>query len=82
VTLPSHIAPDKPKPKALEDTIKVVAQLGGKIAISWSVNAASLEEAESLPDGAQEAFEDSIGSWILKVSHGPFTLADVRTETL
>lgn len=69
VTLPTNVAPQKPKPKALEETIKVVASLGRKIAISWSVNAASLLETGILPEGAQEAFEDSIGSWVLKVGH-------------
>ncbi|BEI90783.1 uncharacterized protein CcaverHIS019_0308530 [Cutaneotrichosporon cavernicola] len=65
VILPTHIAPDKPKPEALEKTIKVVAQLGAKIVISWSVDAASLEEADTLPEGAQLALEDRIGGWIL-----------------
>lgn len=67
VTLLPDIAPQKPKPKSLEETIKIVAPLGAKITISWSVNASTLEETDSIPESDMHALEDCVGSWILAV---------------
>ncbi|CAK9780765.1 unnamed protein product [Cutaneotrichosporon oleaginosum] len=66
VSLPTLVAPLQPKPKPLEETIKVVAQLGAKIVLAWSVNTASLGTVDALPNGAQEAIERHIGGWIIK----------------
>lgn len=72
VYLPPDIAPEKPKPKSLEETIKVVAPLGAKITVSWSINASALEETGMLPECDRHALEDCVGSWMLAV--GPPSL--------
>ncbi|KLT40692.1 hypothetical protein CC85DRAFT_143816 [Cutaneotrichosporon oleaginosum] len=78
VSLPTLVAPLQPKPKPLEETIKVVAQLGAKIVLAWSVNTASLGTVDALPNGAQEAIERHIGGWIIKVCAESIAISHLR----
>lgn len=81
ISLSTNLAPEKPKPKALEETIRIVAPLGAKIALSWSVKTAVLEDVDPLPEGGQHAFEDCIGSWILTVGCPTLPIAEIRTSS-